>query len=81
MTTIAAGLATLAAWGAFGINTAVVVKARNGAQESLMGIAVGLASFQFKWGAVMPLSLVAAVSISIFRLKAYADSRSSCPLG
>jgi hypothetical protein len=62
MTTIAVGLATLATWGAFGINTAVIVKARSGAIDSLMGVSLGLASSNFKWGAVMPLSLVAAVS-------------------
>jgi len=62
MTSIATLLATLAAWAAFGINTAIIVKVKNGVKSSIMGVGVG-SSFNFKWGAVMPLSLVAAVSI------------------
>jgi hypothetical protein len=65
MTTIATLLATLAAWAAFGINTAIIVKVKNGVQSGIMGVSVGESSFNFKWGAVMPLSLVAAVSISL----------------
>lgn len=62
MTTIATLLATLIAWAAFGVNTAIIVKVKSGVQSSLMGVSVGSPSFDFKWGAVMPLSLVAAVS-------------------
>lgn len=62
MTTIATLLATLVAWAAFGINTAIIVKVRSGVQSTIMGVSVGSPSFDFQWGAVMPLSLIAAVS-------------------
>jgi len=65
MTTIATGLATLIAWAAFGVNTAIIVKVRSGLQSNLMGIYAGSTTFKFTWGAVMPLSLVAAVLLSV----------------
>jgi hypothetical protein len=64
MTSVAVLLATLIAWAAFGVNTAIIVKAQSGVRSSLMGVSVGSDSFHFKWGAVMPLSLVAAVSLA-----------------
>ena len=63
MTSIAAGLATLIAWAAFGVNTAIIVRAQSGVRASLMGVSTGVDSFNFQWGPVMPLSLVAAVSL------------------
>lgn len=65
MTSIVTLLATIAAWAAFGINTAIIVKVKNGIRSSIMGVPVGSSSFNFQWGAVMPLSLVAAVSASL----------------
>ena len=65
MTTVATLLATIAAWAAFGINTAIIVKVKNGVQSSIMGVSVGVSTFNFTWGAVMPLSLVAAVSATL----------------
>ena len=62
MTSIVTALATIAAWAAFGINTAIIVKVKNGVRSSIMGVSVGVSTFNFTWGAVMPLSLVAAVS-------------------
>ena len=65
MTSIATALATLAAWAAFGTNTAIIVKVKNGVQSSIMGVSAGVSTFNFTWGAVMPMSLIAAVSATL----------------
>lgn len=59
------GLAALLAWGTWGLNLAIILLVRNGMDApggGVWGVSGSSTTFRFQWGAVMPLSLIAAVS-------------------
>lgn len=64
ITAIILFMGALLTWATFGLNLAVGLMVHDGPDRSVMGIWPS-ASFKFEWGAVMPLSLVAAVLLSV----------------
>lgn len=57
-------LATILTWATFGLNLAIILMVRSATNSTVMGVSRELSSSNFQWGAVMPLSLVAAVGVA-----------------